>query len=336
MAKDFENWGFKLFQPGSEMGSWQVRKIPGAGRITPATGGFLIANSGTTHAIQADFTRTRKTTGTLTFLDGGSGLPRWTAQWEDRSVESPVQLGDRVYVYTREFKVGTFCLGLDPSGKVVQRFALPFDWNVSAGTIAHGRELFFHGLSSSGGFVVAYDPATGQETWRENVGFGSPVTEVSGSMAVLHSPYNQGAFAVVDLASHRVLKKGTIQGLVERGMAVVGEAAYFWGKKVDGRVGYLQCLDLKTLKVRWERTFDVETGVTAGLLHQGGRLWALVQGPQGATRMHSLDPASGATLREVPLEARLDLEANTRTVAFQNLMLVDTKGGRVLGFPLPL
>ncbi|UWX03604.1 PQQ-binding-like beta-propeller repeat protein [Pseudoxanthomonas sp. NC8] len=140
--------------------------MAGAGRISATSGGFLLTESGTAHSINADFTRSQKTDSKVTFLDEATGAPRWTAQWEGRSAESPVLLGDRVYLYTRERNVGTASLGLDAEGKEVQHFNLPFEWNVSAGVLTHGRELFFHGLSSFGPFIVAFDPATGRQTWR--------------------------------------------------------------------------------------------------------------------------------------------------------------------------
>jgi hypothetical protein len=59
-------------------------------------------------------------------------------------------LGDRVCVYTRESNVGTAAMGLAPAGKEVQRFNLPFPWNVSAGVLAQGPT-----------HLQALEPATG-------------------------------------------------------------------------------------------------------------------------------------------------------------------------------
>ena len=329
-----ETRGLSLIHPKGD-GTWQVAAVPGVGRVSASPGGFLLTESGTTHIINADFSRSHETRSKVTFLDEATGAARWTVQWAGRSAESPVVLGDRVYVYTRESNVGTAALGLDPAGKEVQRFNLPFPWNVSAGVLTHGRELFFHGLSSFGPFIVAIDSATGRETWRETLGFGSTMSDVSGDLAVLHDPFNEGAYAVVDLASHKVLKKGMNLGLLDRGMAVANGAACFWGRKVDGGAEVLRCLSLKTLDVQWERSFDSGIVVVAGLLHQHGRLWILVQGPQGATHLQALDPATGATVRDYALGERLALEPRIRATAYQDLLVVGTKGGRVLGYALP-
>ncbi|UWX03603.1 hypothetical protein H1235_11700 [Pseudoxanthomonas sp. NC8] len=118
-------------------------------------------------------------------------------------------------------------------------------------------------------------------------------------------------------------------------MAVASDAAYFWGKKVDGGMGVLQSVSLKTLDVQWKRSFDPGMLVVAGLIHQNGRLWILVQNPQGATHLQALDPATGATVRDYALEERLALEPRVRAVAFQGLLVVGTKGGRLLGYSLP-
>lgn len=325
---------FWRVRPGAKAGTWQVEKVPEGGTVTPLAGGFLAIGTEVTHAIQANFARTVKTVSRIARLDEASGAARWSVQWEGRTAESPALVQDRVYVYSRERNVGTFCVGLDASGQQVQRFALPFEWNISAGVLQQGRELFYYGRSSYGGFIMAYDPARGQQTWRQDLGFVATRAGLSGTQAVLHYPLDQGPYAILDLATHQVLHKGAIEGILDRRFAVVGEAAYFWGLKASGRTGYLQCLDLKTLKIRWERAFDVDTRVTAGLVAHGGRLWALVQGPQGPTRLQGLDPATGATLLDAPLDARLDLDPPGEAIAFQDLLLVGTRRGGVLGYSL--
>jgi outer membrane protein assembly factor BamB len=334
LVRNFANGGLSLIRPKGD-GTWQIASLPGTGRISATSAGFLLTESGTAHVINADLSRSHLTSSKLTLLDEATGAQRWTAQWEGRTAESPVLIEDRVYVYTRESNVGTAFLGLDSAGKEVKRIKLPFEWNVSAGVLIHGHEIFFHGLSSYGPFIVAYDPATGREIWRETLGFGSTMSGVSGALAVLHYPFDDGPYAVVDLATHKVLKKGTTKGLLDRSMAVANGEACFWGKKVDGETSILQCLDLKTLNAQWKRSFDSGTFMVAGIVHQDGRFWILVQPPQGATHLLALDPATGATVRDLPLDERLSLDPSERATSFEGLLVVGTKGGRVLGYPLP-
>jgi len=240
-----------------------------------------------------------------------------------------------VVVYSRQRNVGTGAIVLDADGKELQRIGLPFPWNVSAGAFAHGHEVFFHGLSSEGPFIVAVDPATGKETWREKLGFGSTASGLSGDLAVLHYPYDQGDYAVVDLAGHKVLKTGSSRGVVERGMSVTGAAAYFWGKKLDGGGVVIRRFDLKTLRMQWERALDPGMAVVAGAVQRDDRVWFMVQGAQGSTRLQALDPATGATVRDLELKERLKLETGVGPVDYQGLFVVGTQGGRVLGYALP-
>lgn len=324
-----------VVHPGPD-GQWQVETVPGAGRITPVAGGFLALQSGTTYVINPDLSRGKLMRSEVSFLDETTGAPRWSAKWDGLLVDSPVLLGGHAWVHTHSRAAGTAAVMLDESGKEVRRLKLPFDENAGAGMFAHGHELFLHGTSSFGPFVAAVDPATGDETWHETLGFGSPRWDVRGTLVVLHYPFDQGPWAVVDLAAHRVLKKGTaIPGLLERGMSVAGDAACFWGQKAEGRTGSLECLDMKTATMQWERSFEPGTRLVAGVVQEDGRLWIMVEGSQGPTHLLALDPANGATLRDDALAERLSLEPRVPAIGFQGLFVVGTKGGRVLGYALP-
>lgn len=336
LARHVGGAGFYLVHAGAG-GRWRVDEVPGHGDITSFPGGFLASWSGTSHAINADLSRTHHTTSELSVLDAATGATRWTAQWDGSFAVRPVALGDRIYVYFRAPATGNALIALDAAGKEVQRIPLPDAWRDGRSLLATGGEVVVHGVSTASTTVTAFDPATGRQTWEEDLGFGGNLAMVSGSLAVFHYPFDDGKFALVDLDAHRVLERSSTGPWVwdTRGMGVAGGLACFWGGDKASGQGQLRCLDLQTRQMRWQRVFEAGVRVSAGIVQQQGRLWIMVQGPEGPSRLLALDSATGATVRDLALGERLALLPRNPALLFQGLFVVGTHGGRVLGYELP-
>lgn len=212
---------------------------------------------------------------TLSTRNVGRLTTRWQRSLGDQVYGTPLVAGDRVFVLGYSGKL--YALRLSDGRKI---------WTATVGSNLDSTPAIWNnlvvvpGVDSAGGFMAAYDVASGARRWRTRL-VGNPYAFITAPAVYGSSLYVSAGTTVYSLSAStgRLRWKTSVStseyGFIDGPVAVSGGGEFV---VAAGNDGHVYSLDAATGTVRW----DVKAG---GGIHRGGPAIysGIVYVPEGRT-----------------------------------------------------